>query len=57
MTAAVPLPELDDAVVAVMADIEPDLSEDVVRRAAADAAAPWAKRRRLAHALTGDQSC
>ena len=54
MTAAVPLPELDDAVVAVMADIEPDLGEDVVRRAAADAAAFWAKRRRLAYALTDD---
>ncbi|MBF8191388.1 hypothetical protein ITP53_37955 [Nonomuraea sp. K274] len=51
---AVPLPEPDDIVVSVMAGIEPDLAEEVVRQAVADAAASRAKRRRLARALTDD---
>ncbi|MEV0143922.1 MULTISPECIES: hypothetical protein [unclassified Nonomuraea] len=54
MIAAVALPELDAAIITAMAVIEPDLSEEAVRRAIADAAASWAKRRRLAHALADD---
>ncbi|MCX5070963.1 hypothetical protein OHA84_36680 [Streptomyces sp. NBC_00513] len=49
-----PLPEPDDIVVAVLAGVEPDLAEEAVRRAVADAAASRAKRRRLARALSDD---
>ncbi|MFF0127342.1 hypothetical protein ACFYTG_16675 [Streptomyces mirabilis] len=51
---AVPLPDPDDTVVSVMAGIEPDLAEEAVRQAVAEAAASRAKRRRLARALTED---
>ncbi|MDH2394022.1 hypothetical protein QCN29_35835 [Streptomyces sp. HNM0663] len=56
MTSAplVPLPEPDDLVVSVMTGIEPNLAEEVVRQAVADAAASQAKRRRLARALADD---
>ncbi|MFJ3632291.1 hypothetical protein [Streptomyces sp. NPDC090112] len=50
----VPTPEPDDIVVSVMARVEPDLAEEVVRQAVADAAASRAKRRRLARALTDE---
>lgn len=48
------LSDPDDIVVSVMADIEPDLTEEVVRQALAEAAVSRAKRRRLARALTDD---
>jgi hypothetical protein len=46
------LPEPDDIVASVMTGIEPNLPEEAVRQATADAAASRAKRRCLAHALT-----
>ncbi|MFI1621874.1 hypothetical protein ACH4VT_33690 [Streptomyces lydicus] len=49
---AVPLPEPDDIIVTVVAGIEPDLTEEVVRQAVTDAAACRSKRWRLARAMT-----
>lgn len=49
------LPDPDDIVVSVMAGIEPDLAEEVVRQALTEAAVSRAKRRRLARALIDDQ--